>query len=110
MKRPKLTKALSVLMVLCMVLSLLPVSVMATEEQDSSIGSAIEVGIVGSNDEKSEFYHTVSLDFTKDVSHRFCRGRYTYCVKYVHKDGDRTVSTDITTICVNNRAEVEVCH
>ena len=63
-----------------------------------------------SNDEKSEFYHTVSLDFTKDVSHKFCRGRYTYCVKYVHKDGDRTVSTDITTICVNNRAEVEVCH
>ena len=63
-----------------------------------------------SNDETSESYHMASLDFTKDISHKFRRGRYTYCVKYVHKDGDETVSTDITTICVNNRAEVEVCH
>lgn len=63
-----------------------------------------------SNDETSEFYHMVSLDFTKDISHKFRRGRYTYCVKYAHKDGDKTVSTDITTICADNRAEVEVCH
>lgn len=63
-----------------------------------------------SNDETSESYHTASLDFTKDISHKFRCGRYTYCVKYVHKDGDKTVSTDITTICVNNRAEVVVCH
>ena len=63
-----------------------------------------------SNDEKSEYYHTITLNFTKDVSHRFRRGKYTYCMKYVHKEDGNTVYTDITTICVNNRAEVEICH
>lgn len=63
-----------------------------------------------SNDESSENYHTISLEFTKDVSHKFCKGRYTYCMKYVHKEDGRTVYTDITTICVNNRVEVETCH
>lgn len=63
-----------------------------------------------SNDKNSEYYHTISLEFTKDISHRFCRGKYTYCIKYVHKENGKTACTDITTICVNNRAEVEVCH
>lgn len=63
-----------------------------------------------SNDEKSEYYHTITLNFTQDVSHRFRRGKYTYCMKYVHKEDGNTACTDITTICVNNRAEVEVCH
>lgn len=63
-----------------------------------------------SNDEGSEDYHTITLDFTKDISHKFHRGRYTYCVKYIHKENGRTVSTDITTICVDNKVEVELCH
>lgn len=63
-----------------------------------------------SNDEGTENYHTITLDFTKDISHKFCKGRYTYCTKYVHKENGEAVSTDITTICVNNKVEVEVCH
>lgn len=63
-----------------------------------------------SNDEDSENYHTISLEFTKDISHKFCKGRYTYCMKYIHKEDGKTVYTDITTICVNNKVEVETCH
>lgn len=63
-----------------------------------------------SNDEGSENYHTITLDFTKDISHKFRKGRYTYCVKYVHKEDGKTVLTDITTICVDNKVEVELCH
>lgn len=63
-----------------------------------------------SNDNGSENYHVASLEFTKDISHKFHRGKYTYCVRYVRKDENGSVSTDITTICVNNKAEVEICH
>lgn len=62
------------------------------------------------NDESSEDYHTATLEFDKDVSHKFRVGKYTYCMKYVHKENGRSVSTDITTICVNNKVEVERCH
>ena len=59
-------------------------------------------------DPTSEMYHTISLTFTKAISSKFRKGKYTYCIKYLSKDSPTAV--DITTICVNNKVEVEACH
>ncbi len=56
-------------------------------------------------------YNTINLVFDTDISYKFPRGKYTYCVKIVRKKEDGTVDeADITTLCAHNRVEVEPCH
>lgn len=47
---------------------------------------------------------TVTLSFTPEVSNKFTAGLYFYCVKLIDKHGE------ITTLCAENKVEVEKCH
>lgn len=63
------------------------------------------------NKPSQEGYNTVNLVFDQDVSYKFPRGRYTYCMKIIRKlaNGSKQ-DIDITTLCAHNKVEVEPCH
>lgn len=48
--------------------------------------------------------NTVTLFFTKEISAKFAKGSYTYCVKFICHDGR------IVTLNANNKIKVESCH